>query len=129
MAMKFFLDTSAYSNFNRGDIKLKKWFNTNNDILISQIVIGELRAGFAAGNRQNLNEDLLQRFLDSPNVQTVTLTDKTTKLFANTYLKLRKAGTPIGTNDLWISAICIEHNVPLLTTDSDFAKVTDLKLI
>ena len=129
MAMKFFLDTSAYSNFNRGDINLKKWFNTNNEIFISQIVIGELRAGFAAGNRQNLNEDLLQRFLDSPNVQTVALTDNTTRVFASTYLKLRKAGTPIGTNDLWISAICIEHNVPLLTTDSDFAKVTDLKLI
>ena len=127
--MTYFLDTSAYSNFNRGDAKLKKWFNTSHDILISQIVIGELRAGFAAGNKRDINEKLLQRFLDSPNVKTVTITDKTTKLFANTYIKLRKAGTPIGTNDLWIAANCIEHNVPLLTTDSDFTKVTDLKLI
>lgn len=127
--MTFSLDTSAFSDFNRGDSRLKKWFQTDNDILISQIVIGELRAGFAAGNRRKENEQLLQKFLDSPSVQTVTLTDSTTKLLAEIYLKLRKAGTPIGTNDMWIAAISLEHDVQLLTTDSDFAKVPDLMLV
>lgn len=128
MAMTFSLDTSAFSDFNRGDSRLKKWFHTDNNILISQIVIGELRAGFAAGNRPEANERLLQEFLDSPSVQTVSLTDVTTKLFAEIYLRLRKAGTPIGTNDIWIAAISLEHDVPLLTTDSDFVKVPDLML-
>ena len=127
--MTFSLDTSAFSDFNRGDSRLKKWFQTDNDILISQIVIGELRAGFAAGNRREINEQLLQKFLDSPSVRTVSLTDATTKQFAEIYLKLRKAGTPIGTNDMWIAAISLEYDVPLLTTDNDFASIPDLTIV
>lgn len=127
--MTFSLDTSAFSAFNRGDDRLKRWFHIDNEILISQIVIGELRAGFAAGNRREENERLLQKFLDSPSVRTVSLTDTTTKLFAEIYLKLRKAGTPIGTSDMWIAAISLEYDIPLLTTDGDFATVPDLALV
>lgn len=127
--MTFSLDTSAFSDFNRGDSRLKKWFHIDNEILISQIVIGELRAGFAAGNRREENEQLLQKFLDSPSVRSVSLTDTTTKLFAEIYINLRKAGTPIGTNDMWIAAISLEYDIPLLTTDGDFAKVRDLTLV
>ena len=127
--MKFSLDTSAYSDFNRGDDRLKKWFVSDNEIVISQIVIGELRAGFVAGDRRDINEQQLQRFLDSPGVQTVSITDATTKLFAKTYLELRQAGTPIGVNDMWIAAISLEHTVPLLTTDTDFSNVSSLELL
>ncbi len=127
--MKFSLDTSAYSDFNRGDARLKKWFVSENEIVISQIVIGELRAGFAAGNRLDINEQQLQRFLDSPGVQTMSITDATTKLFAKIYLELRQAGTPIGVNDMWIAAISLEHTVPLLTTDTDFSNVSSLELL
>lgn len=127
--MTFVLDTSAYSAFNRGDSRLKKWFKIDNEILIPLIVVGELRAGFAAGNQCLINEQLLQRFLDAPNVRTVTITDTTTKLFAEIYLKLRKAGTPIGVNDLLIAAIAFESDVPLLTLDIDFSYIPDLSLV
>ena len=127
--MTFSLDTSAYSDFNRGDKRLREWFVAGNEILISQVVIGELRAGFANGNRREVNEKLLQKFLDSPIIRTVTLTDKTTKLYAEIYLRLRMAGTPIGTNDMWIAAMSLEHDVPLLTTDTDFSYVPDLMLV
>lgn len=127
--MKFVLDTSAFSGFNRGNAKLKQWFQSDHEIIVPLIVVGELRAGFAAGNIRDENEQLLQRFLDSPNVHTATITDNTTHLFAQTYLTLRLAGTPVGTNDLWIAAISIEHQCPLLTLDSDFSRVEALKLL
>jgi len=127
--MKFILDTSAYSEFNRGNEKLKQWFQSDHEIIVPLIVVGELRAGFAAGDRRDDNEQLLQRFLDSPNVHTVTITDASTHLFAQTYLMLRRAGTPVGTNDLWIAAISVEHQCPLLTVDSDFSRIKALKLL
>ena len=127
--MTFALDTSAYSAFNRGDNRMKKWFHTDNEIILPMIVVGELRAGFAAGNKRQLNERLLQRFLDAPNVRTATITDDTTRLFAELYLQLRTAGTPIGSNDLWIAAISLEHGLPLLTLDADFACVPGLEPI
>ncbi len=115
--MKFLLDTSAYSAFNRGDAKLKQYFNALDEILVPLIVIGELRAGFAAGTKCQQNEVLLRQFLDAPSVSSVSITDKSTQLFADVYLRLRKAGTPIGTNDIWIAALCLEHSLPLLTLD------------
>ncbi|HSH31095.1 MAG TPA: type II toxin-antitoxin system VapC family toxin [Candidatus Saccharimonadales bacterium] len=128
MAITFVLDTSAYSAFNRGDGRLRQWFQDTSQIIVPLVVVGELRAGFAAGNKREENELLLQRFLDAPNVSTATITDRTTKLFAQIYAKLRRAGTPIGTNDLWIAATTLEHDTSLLTLDSDFACVPDLLL-
>jgi predicted nucleic acid-binding protein len=128
MASSFVLDTSAYSGFNRGDPRLKAWFRADNEIIIPLIVIGELRAGFALGNQRQQNEALLQRFMDAPNVRLVTITDTTTKLFASIYSQLRQAGTPIGSNDLWIAALTLEHDQPLLTLDADFPRVSGLRL-
>lgn len=126
--MKYLLDTSAYSAFNKGDTRLRAVFTSTHELVIPLIVIAELRAGFVAGSRTAQNERLLQHFLDSPNVTTVTLTDQTTRLFAGLHLILKQAGRPIGTNDLWIAALAREHHLPLVTLDSDFEAVPDLQL-
>ena len=126
--MSFTLDTSAYSAFNRGDKRLKTWFKSDIDIIVPIIVIGELRSGFAVGNRYEENENLLQRFLDSPNVYVQTITDKTTVIYSQIYLKLREKGRPIGTNDMWIAAIALELDNELLTLDTDFTNIPDLML-
>ncbi|MBP7766900.1 type II toxin-antitoxin system VapC family toxin [Candidatus Saccharibacteria bacterium] len=125
-SQRLLLDTSAYSGFNRGDKRLKDYFSTNNEILVPLITIGELRAGFALGTMQDQNEALLQKLLDSPNVNTVTVSDKTTKLFAAIFKQLKLAGTPINTNDMWIAALALEHDCLLVTLDSDFNSVQDL---
>jgi predicted nucleic acid-binding protein len=127
--MSFILDTSAYSAFNRGDSRLRVWFSPKNDIIVPTIVIGELRAGFIAGSKQKENEELLQRFLDSPNVFVQTISDKTTVVYSNIYLSLRKKGKPIGSNDMWIAAIALELDNELLTLDNDFKNVPDLMLV
>lgn len=126
--MIFVLDTNAYSAFNRGDQRLRKWFLPDNQIVIPLVVVGELRAGFLAGGKRKENEALLQRFLDAPNVSAMTITETTTKLFAEIYLSLRRAGTPIGTNDMWIAAMALEHDLVLLTLDEDFAHIPDLMI-
>lgn len=125
--VSYVLDTSAYSAFNRGDARLKEYFSSENSLLLPLFVIGELRAGFAAGTQQTVNEALLQRFLDSPNVQILMPTLKTTKLFATIYAALRSQGTPIGTTDIWIAACTIEQNAQLVTLDADYKYVKALK--
>lgn len=127
--MKVLLDISAYSAFNRGDVRLKKWFSAENEIIVPLIVIGELRAGFAVGGRQKENEDLLLRFLNYPNVSTVTLSNATTQCFAEVYTELRRIGKPVGTNDMWIAAMALEYDLSLLTLDADFKNIGTLKLI
>ncbi len=126
--MSFTLDTSAYAAFNRGDKRLRAWFTSDNDIIVPIIVVGELRAGFAAGSMHKENEELLQRFLDSTNVYVKTITDSTTVIYSQIYLKLREKGKPIGTNDIWIAAIALEQDNELLTLDDGFEHIPDLML-
>lgn len=120
------LDTSAYSGFNRGDKRLKEFFHSDNEIFIPLIVLGELRAGFSLGIKSKEDEALLQRFLDSSNVGTITATDKTTRLFRAVFQQLKLAGTPININDIWIAALALEHDRLLVVLDSDFKRVPDL---
>ena len=126
MAVKYFVDTSAYSAFARGDTRLRDFFKPENELTVALIVVAELRAGFAAGSHSSYNEDLLQQFLDRPSVTTCTISDATTHLYAQIYAKLRQKGTPIGTNDMWIAAMTLEYDRLLLTLDSDFSRVPDL---
>jgi len=42
---------------------------------------------------------------------------------------LRKRGTPVGKIDVFIASICIVHDIPVLTTDKDFQRIHDLKVV
>ena len=126
MTKAYLLDTSAYSAFNRKDTRLRQWFQPELSIIVPMIVIAELRAGFALGTQPEVNEMLLQRFLDTSNVSTITLTHTTAKLYATIFAALRRAGTPIGSNDMWIAALALEHDLSLLTLDADFLHIPDL---
>ncbi len=44
--------------------------------------------------------------------------------------ELRARGTLIGTNDLWVAATCVSHDVPLVTANvAHFRRVPDLEVI
>jgi predicted nucleic acid-binding protein len=48
------------------------------------------------------------------------------RVYGRLFAALRKAGTPIGTNDIWIAATAIEAGAHLVTFDQDFARVAGL---
>ena len=118
--MNVALDTNAYSDFMRGDPDRVQIIRTARHIHLPLIVLGELRAGFAAGNQKSANAANLQRFLHSPRVSILLPDDQTTHHYAQLYLQLRKKGTAIPTNDLWIAALVLQHNLVLCTSDAHF---------
>lgn len=122
------IDTSAYSSFFKGEKELKQYFEQDSIIYIPIVVIGELRAGFAAGTKHDYNEKYLQQFLDKPQVRILNLSDKTTVIYGLIYARLKKTGKPIGSNDMWIAALALEHDCLLVTLDSDFNRVPNLSL-
>lgn len=127
--MKYLIDTSAYTGFNKGDIRLKHIFLTENELIVPLIVIGELRAGFANSARTLENEKLLQLFLDSPNVRTVSPTDKTTQKYAQVCLSSKESGHFSSSNALWIAAHALEYDIDLATTNSGYSAIDGLKVI
>jgi len=114
------LDTNAYSDFMRGDPARVQIIRTARHIHLPLMVLGELRAGFAAGNQKSANAANLQRFLGSPRVAVLLPDEQTTHHYAQLYLQLRKKGVAIPTNDLWIAALVVQHNLVLCTSDTHF---------
>jgi len=118
--MNVAIDTNAYSDFMRGDSARVQVFRNARRIHVPLMVLGELRAGFAAGKRESTNAANLQRFLNSPRVSILLPDEQTTHHYAQLYLLLRKKGAAIPTNDLWIAALVVQHNLLLCTSNPHF---------
>lgn len=118
--MKIALDTNAYSDFMRGDPVRVQILRTARQIHLPLFVLAELRAGFAAGNQKSANAANLRRFLGSPRVSVLLPDEQTTHYYAQIFLQLRKQGAAIPTNDLWIGALVVQHDLILCTSDAHF---------
>ena len=124
--MRLLLDTSAYSAFMRGHEEIRTAIRSNEEIFLNAIVAGELMAGFIKGGRKRKNEAELQKFLASPRVGLLDITEETAERYAVILNSLWRAGTPIPTNDIWIAATAMEYGLRVLTTDSHYQKIPQI---
>ena len=121
--MRLLLDTSAYSAFMRGHAEIRAAVQSNEEIFLNSVILGELIAGFIKGGRRRKNENELRRFLASPRVGVLDVTEETAERYAVILNSLWRSGTPIPTNDIWIAASAMEHGLRLVTTDDHYQKV------
>ena len=119
----FCLDTSAYSNFRRGNEDLASLLDQAELVGVPTVALGELRTGFLLGGRRQLNERDLDVFLDNPVVQVLPVDSETSRQYAEIVAELRKAGTPIPTNDIWIAATAARNGTTVLTCDDRFERI------
>lgn len=119
----FCLDTSAYSNFRRGNEELAALLDQAELVGVPTIALGELRAGFLLGGRRQRNERDLDVFLDNPVVQVLPVDSETSRQYAEIVAELRKAGTPIPTNDIWVAATAARNGTTVLTCDDHFERI------
>ncbi|MDA3950313.1 MAG: type II toxin-antitoxin system VapC family toxin [Spirochaeta sp.] len=126
MAVDIAIDTNRYRDFVDGLSETVSVFRTSPKILIPFVVVAELRAGFAVGSRGGENERVFEQFLHRPRVGVLLPTMDTARHYANLYRQLRLAGTPIPTNDLWIAALVVEHDVMLYSRDAHFDALPQL---
>src|ERR1700730_17153343 len=102
--MRLALDTNRYSDLCRGTPEVVTLAEHAEAVLLPFVVLAELRAGFAVGTRGAENESVLRRFLMKPGVAALFADERTTRYYAAAFRQLRRQGTPIPTNDLWIAA-------------------------
>jgi predicted nucleic acid-binding protein len=117
------LDTSAYSALFRKHPATVQLVESAESLYLSPIVLGELKAGFLLGKRGEENERTLREFLQSPRVRVLTIDDETADRWAIIAAFLKKSGTPVASNDIWIAASAMQHGLPILTSDRDFQKI------
>jgi len=124
MAMKrILIDTNIYSHALKGSEDVVEVLRKAGEICISAISIGELLSGFKGGNRERQNREELDIFLDSPRVKICYIDETTSEFYADIVYSLRKIGTPIPTNDIWIAAVALQHGLKVFSKDHHFKHV------
>lgn len=118
--MRIALDTNRYIDLCKGIDSTAKLVGGAESVFLPFVVLGELRAGFVLGRKGMENERVLRRFLMKEGVEILFADDQTTHLYASTFRQLRIQGTPIPTNDIWISALVLQHNLALHARDKHF---------
>ncbi len=124
--MRVALDTNRYTDLFLRVAETITVVEQAESVALPFVVVGELRAGFGHGRRQAENEAALRRFLAKADVRVLFPDDQTTHHYAGVYRQLRKQGSPIPTNDMWIAALVLQHNIALHARDKHFDNLPQL---
>ena len=118
--MNVLLDTNFYSAFCKEKKKEDRVIQQARKSSLPFAVLADLRAGFFCGKKKKKNERSLTLFLNSSRVEVLYPDEGTTHQFAAVFAQLRLLGKPIPTNDIWIAALAVQHDLILCSRDKHF---------
>jgi tRNA(fMet)-specific endonuclease VapC len=121
------LDTNALSAIAEGERKAVKEFVRADEAAIPVIVLGEYRFGISHSRHKHEYERWLADLVTVCMVFEVN--EETTVSYAVLRSELKKAGTPIPSNDVWIAALCRQHAASILSRDRHFDLVSGIQRV
>jgi len=119
------LDTNGLSALAEGEPALEPLLRKAAQIAIPVIVLGEYRYGIAHSRDRKHYEEWLTEYLSRFRILDVD--EATTISYRDVRTELKRAGTPIPSNDVWIAALCRQHRLPLLSRDRHFDAVPGIR--
>ena len=122
------LDSNAYSAYMRGDEAALNALATAHKVYVPLCVIGELHYGFRGGSKLRDNLLQLQKFMEKPTVEVWLPTEETAVIYGEVMDTLKRIGSPIPINDVWIASGTIESGSKLVTYDRHFNSIPGLRL-
>ena len=121
------LDTNGLSALAEGESALEPILRKAGQICVPVIVLGEYRYGISQSRERVHYERWLAEYL--PAFRVLEIEERTTIAYSTVRTELKKAGTPIPANDVWIAALCRQHSLPLLSRDRHFDAVSGITRI
>lgn len=128
--MSYLLDTNICISFlNERDVGLRGRLQRSlpGDLRLCAVVKSELLFGARNGSRSAENLRRLDQFFAA--FESFPFDDEAAEAYAVLQADLKRAGRPIGANDMLIAATAIAHRATLVTRDGDdFARVPGLRM-
>jgi tRNA(fMet)-specific endonuclease VapC len=123
---RYLLDTNIIVDYLRNNKFATDFIDNNLNCFVSAIVCGELLYGAAYSTNPNKHLKQFNEFIK--NISVLTVDQETAKYYGEIKSNLRKSGTPIPENDIWIAAIAIQHGFTLATNDKHFKNINSLNI-
>ncbi|MFZ9919946.1 MAG: PIN domain-containing protein [Terrimicrobiaceae bacterium] len=124
--MRILIDSNRFIDFCAGEPEVVDAFEQASLLVVPFIVLAEIRVGGQSMKRGDTQVRILGELLQQPGVRVAHSSDTTTHHYATLYARLKKAGTPIPTNDIWIAALAVEHSLMLYSRDAHFDRFPDI---
>lgn len=125
------LDTNAVIQLFRGaNEALRRAISGKTNIVLPLVVYAELKVGIdSAPSEHGPEREFLERMLATPGAEVHRMTERTASFYSRIFNYLRKQGSPIPTNDIWIAAEAMDVGGTLFSDDRHFLKIPMLDLI
>jgi len=123
---KVLLDTNIISALFKGDVNVANHIDKS-EVYLSSIVIGELFYGAEYSVKIEQNIANIRQLIATYNI--LNINDETAMVYGKIKAELRKKGTPIPENDIWIASTAIQHKLKLSTRDKHFLQIAGLKTL
>ena len=99
------------------------------ELAVSIITIGELRAGVLATNDVKIRDQRLATLTAAMTLDPILVDDDVAAQWARLRVLLRDAGQRMPVNDSWIAATAMALDVPIITQDDDYIRLAELPVI
>lgn len=124
MSGEFLIDTNALIKLIGRDPRLRWRMGHDFRCFLSMISVGELCAGAHLSSRQAFNLAEIQRVCTE--IPILGGDFETAYEYGRIQASLRRRGRPIPSNDVWIAATALRHEMTLITLDKHFNWVEGL---
>ncbi|MFQ5688015.1 MAG: type II toxin-antitoxin system VapC family toxin [Candidatus Scalindua sp.] len=126
MTGRVLLDTNIIIALFANDNSVKKHLAETQEVFIPSVAVGELYYGAEKSKHMEDNIARINNFADS---NVILSCDRNTAVqYGKIKNCLRKKGTPIPENDIWIAAIVKQHKLILISRDIHFDEIDGLKM-
>ncbi len=127
MSGKYLLDTNIVIALFANEMAIKENLANVEEVFIPSVVIGEL---FYGAHKSARTKDNLARIDDFASSTIVLGCDtETARIYGEVKNALRIKGHPVPENDIWIAAVAIQHDLILISRDSHFSEIENLKVV
>ncbi len=101
----------------------------SDELSVSVVTIGELRAGVLAANDTATRQRRLSTLTSALTLEPVPIDEQVAATWAGLRLMLRDRRLRMGVNDSWIAATAMTLGVAIVTQDHDFPSIDELEVI
>lgn len=93
---------------------------------ICAVTLAELEAGVLAATEVGVRSQRLRTLTGIATLDALPIDARAAHHWARLRVAMHDAGRRIKVNDLWIAAVALANDLPVLTQDDDFATLADL---
>jgi tRNA(fMet)-specific endonuclease VapC len=123
---RYLLDTNIVIALFDNDLRVRDRLNEAEEVFVPSVVAGELYYGAYHSGRVKENLARVDEFVGEMVILACDV--ETARLYGEVKGQLRQKGRPIPENDLWITALARQYDLTLITRDTHFQEIEELRI-